>query len=312
MESNLRKYLLEECYAMVKHLSSYGKDIPSDSVFLLQCEATDLSSLEVSGQEILKLHRALSKKVAPASPKTIWLLCKESNKSQLLKFLGPVGLVRRLMLTALVSLLVFIITSLTKDINVTSIGESIYDQSGVQLLIVMIFYLSSASLGASFSNLFQANNYIVNNNFDPKYESSYWIRYVLGIIAGIMLAVVIPVPEEVASGDGETTIAQLADASRPLLAMLGGFSASLVYRIMFRLVYAVESIFIGKQSEETERKLANLQTANDIELENNKQQFVNKLLKLQAQVSQGKSANEIAAEVQTIISEIIPDASSNS
>jgi hypothetical protein len=304
MESNLRQYLLEECYAMVKHLSSYGKDIPTDSVFLLQCEATDLSSLEVSGQEILKLHRSLSKKVAPASPKTIWLLCKESNKSQLLKFLGPVGLVQRLMLTALVSLLVFIVTSLTKDINITSIGESIYDQSGVQLLIVMIFYLSAASLGASFSNLFQANSYIVNNNFDPKYESSYWTRYVLGIIAGIMLAVVIPVPEEAATNTGETTIAQLADASRPLLSMLGGFSASLVYRIMFRLVYAVESIFIGKQSEETERKLANLQTANDIELENNKQQFVNKLLQLKGQVNDGKSAQEIDHKLQQIIAEL--------
>lgn len=304
MKNNLRQYLLEECFAMVKHLSAYGKEIPIDAGLILKSDEQDLGSLEMSEQEILLLHRSLSKKIAPASPKTVRLLCKESQKKRWLNFLGPVGLVRRLMVAAIISLVIFITTSLTKEINISSVESGIYTQSGLSLLIVMIFYLASSSLGASFSNLFEANQYILKNTYDPKYESSYWIRYVLGIIAGIMLAVVIPVPTDSTSPETKSNMATLADASRPLLAMLGGFSASLVYRILFRLVYAVESIFIGKQSDETERKLSDLQKSNDIESGNEQQQFVNKLLQLQASVNHGKSTAEIEAEVQKMISEI--------
>jgi hypothetical protein len=298
MENNLRQNLLEEIYAMVMHLSANGKEIPSESSAIIKCKITDIASLQITDEEVLKLHRLLSKKVAPARPSTLWLLCKESRDAKF-KFLGPVGLVRRMMFSALISLVLFILISMFPQINIDSIKNGIYDQNGITLLIVMIFYLTSASLGASFSNLFQANQYIVKNIYDPKYESSYWIRYVLGIIAGIMLAVVIPLPDM-----DEENVARFALASRPVLAMLGGFSASLVYRILFRLVYAVESLFIGKQSEETDRKLADLQNSNDIEIENGRQQYVNKLLQLQTQISQGKSTTEINDEIQKMISEI--------
>lgn len=306
MKNDLRQYLLEECSAMVKHLSAYGKDIPLEASMILKVEVCDFESVDMSEQDVLKLHRLLSKKIAPASPKTVRLLCKESQKSNIFNFLGPVALVRRLMFTALFSLLVFILVSLTKEINISSIESGIYNQNGLSLLIVLIFYLASSSLGASFSNLFQANQYIINNTYDPKFESSYWIRYVLGIIAGIMLAVVIPVPEQVNLSDAKSGLASFADASRPLLAMLGGFSASLVYRILFRMVYAVESIFIGKQSGETDKKLADLQKSNDIEVENGRQQFVNKLLQLQAQVNQAKSTEELDEHIQKVIKEINP------
>lgn len=304
MKNDLRQYLLEECYAMVKHLSSYGKEIPKEAGAILKVEVCDFESTELSEADILKLHKLLSKKIAPASPKTIRLLCKESQKGGILNFLGPVTLVRRLMLTALVSLLVFILVSLSKQINIMSIESGIYDLDGLNLLIVLTFYLASSSLGATFSNLFQANEYIIKNTYDPKFESSYWIRYVLGIIAGIMLAVVIPVPEKTNAAGDQTNLANFVDASRPLLAMIGGFSASLVYRIMFRMVYAVESLFIGKQSDETEKKLADMQKSNDIELQNNKQEFVNKLLQLQAVVNQSNSGKEVDEHVQKIISEV--------
>lgn len=299
MERNLRQNLLEECYAMIMHLSSYGKEIPSESSAMLTCEISGLANLPITDQDIIKLHRLLSKKCAPAHPKTLWLLCKESKKAKWLKFLGPVGLVRRLMVCALLSLVLFIVVSMFSQINFENIKAGIYAQSGLTLLIVMIFYLTSASLGASFSNLFEANQYIVKNTFDPKYESSYWIRYVLGIIAGIMLAVLIPVPEGTEASD-----AQFAVASRPVLAMLGGFSAALVYRILFRLVFAVEALFVGKQDEEIEKKLSDLQATYDIEIQNGQQEFVNQLLQLKSQISQGKSPQEINDEVQKMITEI--------
>jgi len=295
----LRHYLLEECFTMVKHLSAYGKKIPALASPILNFNIEDCPSINISEKEVLKLHNELSKKIAPANPKTVWLLYKESQSVGILGFLGPVKLIRRLMFVALISLILFIIISCSEQINVINISDGIYKLNDLALFIVLIFYLVSASLGATFSALFKANRYIINNTYDTKYEASYWILYVLGIIAGIMLAGIIPIPEK---STGESV--QLAVASRPMLAMLGGFSAALVYRILFRLVYAVESLFVGKDSDEINSKIADIHSANELEKENNKQKFINQLLSLQGQLAKGKTSDEINNEIQKKIIEI--------
>jgi hypothetical protein len=298
-EINLKHYLLEECFAMVKHLSSEGKEIPTAASAILDISKKECCDFKMDSKEVLKLHKELSKKIAPAQPKTIWLLYKESQTAKWISFLGPVKLIRRLMVVAIVSLILFILISCSEMINVKNISDGIYALDDFKLFVVLSFYLTSASLGATFSGLFQANRYIVNNTFDPKYEASYWIRYVLGIIAGIMLATIIPMPEVDESGS-----AQLAVASRPMLAMLGGFSAALVYRILFRMVYAVESIFIGKQSDQSDVKIANMQTANEMDKDNQKQKFINELLSLKGIVTEGKTSEEVNAEIQKKINNI--------
>lgn len=298
-KESLRYYLMEESFAMIKHLSADGKEIPAIASPILNFEKTDGSEMDISDKEVLKLHKELSKKIAPARPKTVWLLHRESNTSSWFNFLGPIKLIQRFMVVAIISLILFIFISCSELIDIKNISDGIYQLNDWPLFVVLSFYLTSASLGATFSNLFQANRYIVNNTFDPKYEASYWIRYVLGIIAGIMLAAIIPMPD--VSGGGN---AQLAVVSRPMLAMLGGFSAALVYRILFRLVYAVESIFVGKQNDQTDKKIEAIQAANDMEKENEKQLFVNYLLNIKGQLSQGKTTEELNEELKKKISEI--------
>lgn len=295
----LQHYLLEECFAMTKHLSAYGKEIPMSASSILNFNMKDCSSIDITEKEVLKLHKELSKKIAPASPKTVWLLYKESQSSRILSFLGPVKLIRRLMLVTLLSLIFFILISCSKQISAENISESIYKLNGVPLFIVLSFYLVSASLGATFSSLFKINRYIINNTYDPKFEASYWILYVLGVIAGIMLAVIIPIPNESANKS-----LQMAVASRPMLAMLGGFSAALVYRILFRMVFAVESLFVGKQEDQLDSKIAGIQSINEMEKENEKQKFINQLLSLQGQLTNGKTSAEINDEIQKKINDI--------
>jgi hypothetical protein len=295
----LQHYLLEECFAMTKHLSAYGKEIPMLASSILNFNMKDCSNIDITEKEVLKLHKELSKKIAPASPKTVWLLYKESQSGKKLSFLGPVKLIRRLMLVALVSLILFILISCSTEINALNISEGIYKLNGLSLFIVLSFYLVSASLGATFSSLFKANRYIINNTYDPKFEASYWILYVLGVIAGIMLAVIIPIPNESANES-----LQMAVASRPMLAMLGGFSAALVYRILFRMVFAVESLFVGKQEDQLDSKIAGIQSVNEMEKENEKQKFINQLLSLQGQLTNGKTSTEINDEIQKKINEI--------
>ena len=111
-----------------------------------------------------------------------------------------------------------------------------FESNGIPLLLNLLFLLTAAGLGACFAALFQANRYIADCTFDTKFESSYWIRLILGLMAGLILSQMIPLSE------GSNAIA----VTKPTLAMLGGFSAAVVYRIMHRLVEAVESLVKGE------------------------------------------------------------------
>ena len=74
---------------------------------------------------------------------------------------------------------------MSDQVNTANIGQEWLVLSGHVLLYNLLFLIAAAGLGASFQALFQANRYVVAGTFDPKYESSYWIRFVLGLIAGL-------------------------------------------------------------------------------------------------------------------------------
>ena len=82
------------------------------------------------------------------------------------------------------------------------------------------------------SALFTAYRYISEGTYDPKYESTYWLRFILGLMAGLLLPALIPIGGQ--AGDSTLT--------KPLLALLGGFSAAMLYRVLERLVNTVESL----------------------------------------------------------------------
>jgi hypothetical protein len=179
--------------------------------------------------KLVEVHDLLSKAVAPATPRAILLLDPVFAEKSVLSWISPVPLLRRLMVIAFISLIGFITIALSPDVSAS--GGDIFNSDGIPLLINMMFFVFSASLGACFSALFQANNYIVAGTFDPKYEPSYWIRLLVGIMAGLILASLIPIEPSALNGLGH-----------PTLSLLGGFSASLVYRILNLLVGVIEDI----------------------------------------------------------------------
>lgn len=296
-QKSLRQSLLEECYAMVTHLAANGKKIPTVASVILSSSLEDcVGKLTISDDKVLEIHNTLSKSVAPARPKTLWLVIEEVNKGNTYKLFSSVGLIRRLMITAVISLLLFVILSLSGHINGKSINNTIFAAQGLELFYVLFFFIASAALGAVFGSLFQANKYIVENTFDPKYESSYWIRIVLGIIAGFLLAILIPIPE---GGKGNMT--NIHVFSKPLLAMLGGFSSSLVYRILFRLVYALESVFIGKKEDALEEETKKMQIEKELELEQQQQNFNGKLNDLRGVVTSENDIQSLKDKLNTAI-----------
>ncbi|RZT96129.1 hypothetical protein EV201_0761 [Ancylomarina subtilis] len=291
--NNIGQYLIDECIAMVKYLSAEGSAIPVEAKKIIDLNKG--KAIEWESHEILNLHKCLSLKVAPARPKTISLLYKEAQKNKWLAFLGPVGLVRRLMATTLLSLVGFILISLSPHVNNASVSKGILADHGIELLLNLMFFLSAAALGACFSNLFQANKYIVNGTYDPKYESSYWIRFVLGLIAGLMMAVLIPASLEMQQSPG------VGFLTVPILAMLGGFSAALFYRILNRAVTTVDTLLTGVTDKNSDNKTQERLLKQNQQQTLEKQQIVEELLSLKAEVKEGDVNEKLKNTINKIL-----------
>ncbi len=270
---SLHGHLLAECLAMVKYALASGLKVPGGLAQALESivrkhsvnprnaagpnpKARDpdrvepIASVDASGrweEDVRKLaiiHGRLAQILAPATPRTVLLLENEANRGGLWSFLGPVGLIRRMMSVAIFSLVALIGISLSPHVDTESISQGIFSSSGNVLLLNLLFLLTAASLGAAFAGLFLANRYIANGTFDPKFESSYWIRFVLGLMAGIIMSQLIPIEFENPTSES-THAAALKTFAKPVLATLGGFSAAAVYRILDRFVDAIESLVRG-------------------------------------------------------------------
>lgn len=244
--AGVRKQLHDSCRAMTQYALASGLKLPAEVIERLQMVSPDEDGNEAENavdiHRLTLIHNRLADLVAPASPKTILLLAKEEARGGRVVLFGAVPLVRRLIAVAIVSLIGFVLVSLSPEVN--GQGFDLMKNSGQVLLLNELFLLFSASMGASFANLITAQSYIKNNTFDPKFESSYWVRYVLGLMAGTILALLIPVEKLAAeaTGDGATLIEQMG---KPAMALIGGYASSAVYQILDRLVSAMESLVKG-------------------------------------------------------------------
>jgi hypothetical protein len=297
---NLKLRIFNENLAMIKFLAGEGKSIPKLASKILTVSESKNQEECLSNNEMLHLHKQLSHKILPAKPNTILLLHKESKNKSRFRFLGPVPLVRQFMSVTLLCLLLFISLGVSKNVNREILSAGLLNSHGLVLLENLIFLLAAAALGGCFSELFQINKYISLGIYDPKFESSYWIRLLLGIVAGLMLAVIIPVSKYVNPEE-----ASLNYVSVPLLAMLGGFSASLVYRILTRLVWAVESVFIGKQEDKATQKIISIQNLHEQEKLHEQKHLHKKLLKIKSQLSTEKSKIEIEKSIDELLQELL-------
>lgn len=221
---NITEHLRQECEAMAKHALESGNSLPASIVQTLD----KFNRLEPNGhadEDLAQLnaaHAQLVKIVAPARPETLLLLAAENQQNLFCRTLGPVSLIRQLTVTAVILLAGF------ATMTILGPGKA-YD---------MAYYLIAAGLGGTFFGLYKANRYIVANTFDPTYAFSYWIRITLGLIAGLILATLI-----FPNGADGSGILPLTPA---LIALMGGFSADVLYRILARLVEVLELLVQGQ------------------------------------------------------------------
>lgn len=250
----LKENLLKECRVMVSFAINRGKSVDATHIAPLHKDDS-----EIKGSELLPVYNYLVNLVKPATPGTLVLFEKNRQSTRRFKFLGPLPIVRQFMLLSMFSLLALIVTSLSSDVNTHTIQLSLLQGNGLDQALRLTFLLACASVGASFYALFKMNSYINQGTFDMKYSATYWSRFVLGLVAGVLLSELFVVfinptesTQKITSNEGlnENVVLDSADyLLKPILAILGGFSAGLVYRILNRLIEAIESIFKGSSSE---------------------------------------------------------------
>jgi hypothetical protein len=228
----LDEQMLRAAEAMVRYSLASGIVVPEPVAEVVERAArardgdTDFPRPDV--RQLTRAHNELVRLVAPATPRSI-LVVSEGRRSAL-SMLGPVRLVRQMLVVVIVFLVAFLLLASSQEVNETS-GD-FFHSSGLPVLINGLFYVVAGGLGAAFSALFTAHRYIKEQIYDPKYESTYWLRFILGLMAGLLLPALIPL-----GADGDA-----GAVSRPVLALLGGFSASVLYRILERLVTTVETL----------------------------------------------------------------------
>jgi hypothetical protein len=199
------------------------------------------------------------------------------------------------MIAGVISLVALIWLSTSPHVTGQNNTSDMLVSSGVPLLLNELFFLAAAGLGASFATLFKAHRYIIDGTYDPKYDTLYWSRFILGMIAGLILVEFVPI---------DTTNHSMP-VSRPILAILGGFSASVVYQILSRLVDSVGSIV---QGDVAATKFAE-QTATDMRREASEAQrrmeTVSQLVGLQGQLQTEANPEKLQHAVRTMTQKLI-------
>jgi hypothetical protein len=250
---SMKTSLIQECRAMLTYSFANGKTIDARQVAPLHKADEDLN-----GAELIPVHNYLVSVVKPASPGTLVLFMKNRQSNRRFKFLGPLPIVRQFMLLNIFSLLAVMLVSLSPHVNVATIQLSMLQGQGIDQFERLTFLLACSSVGASFYALFKMNGFISKGTFAMKYAGTYWIKYVLGLVAGLILSelFIVFMPEgtinQLTAEDGLSESKVLDSASylaKPILAILGGFSASLFYQILNRVKEAVSTVFKGSQTE---------------------------------------------------------------
>lgn len=296
-EPEFVEHLRAECDAMARYALASGLKVSPKALLIVaggddRAERTSGGS-PTKAEELNRLawaHEHLARVVAPATPRTLLLLCHE-KRDAVLPFLGPVRLIRYMMVVSIILLTTFILTALSPHVNDTS-GD-IFRSSGMELLINELFLLSAAGVGAAFAALFRASRYVAEGTYDPKYEASYWVQFILGLIAGIVLPAIIPI-----NGGQSLT--------RPLLALLGGFSASVVNRILTSLTETLESLIQGDRSALMAAREQTIRVQAAEERIQDQLRLGTALLKLRSELEGGAASDQVKSSVISLIDEIVP------
>ncbi len=250
-----------------------------------------------SPSQLIASHALLAKRVKPATPGSLSLLQKQEMSAKRFKWLGRTRLIQGLSIASVAAIILLVIILAANNfarMDLSNFAEA--------TTLVLVSYI-----GASFLLLYQANENAIKGTYDPKYGSTYFIRVLLGMISGVLLAEILPLASNQNSGE------PVSDVPKVVLALVGGFSVNVVYRILVRLSETVESLFQGDMQTLISSQIESNrleQLSQSIEM---RQGIATRLTRLSAQVSDQKQKDDIEDLINQVLKgEPIPVKSTDS
>ncbi len=225
---DLRSTLLDECLAMIRYASARGIAQPPAAVAVVDNAIGNDPPVPL--HHLSEAHRLLAEAVAPATPDTIRTVTEE-HRVGFLRYLGATNYARVLSMLAVIAFFAFVALQVKNTNN--------WQEVAITALASVI--------GGIFYVMFELSRRLADGTFTRSLEGQYTILIILGGLAGTALAFLIVRPTPAAENVSSATIEVLL--TRPLLALLGGFSARAVYRVLERLVETVEALIKGSGNE---------------------------------------------------------------
>jgi len=299
------KKLMQDCRVLLDYAIGEGLALEADRLDIIQGEG-DMTTHTASIEQLVQAYNYLIGIVHPVNTKTILILAKNKESHPIMRMLGPLPIIRQFMVVGIISLITMLTISISSHLNIKTINFSLLEDDGRDQAYRLIFLIACSGVGASFYSLFKISKYLSRNTFDVSYGYSYWIRFILGIVAGVLLSELLIDflgVNEVQEGKS----VQPLDSNyllKPVLAILGGFSADLVYRILNKLVDTFESIFSGDVDEMIAQKLFQSQLRSDersIQLRNTTAQ---RLLTIKQTLVGANAPEEVIQQLDNSITEI--------
>lgn len=327
--SQLEQQIMDECSAMAQYALSQGLGLPIYILEILRnpyaeqlikpaddtaadakltpdtlsetAEVLQSGCMQaISGRNIIHLHASLTQIIKPVKPHVACMITAHTHSRKLFKFMGSVPLIRQMMFISLLSLIGLFAVSLSPSVNSNPDNFSLLQNSGYSLWINEMFLLFGASIGASFNALFIADKYAREGIWNPSFESSYWIRYILGLLSGSMLATLIPI-EDIHSNIGRGSMNGFGS---PVLALAGGFSSKMVYHVLIRLTETLESLVNGGTREKITVQDNSADNRLNAAAANEKMMLSARLTKIQSQLSTEPDSNALRQELESLQSEL--------
>jgi hypothetical protein len=300
--STLTEQLVRESTAMARRLTSTGSSVPAPLIRSADAFQAALERQEpVDVAALAGTHQRLAALVAPSRPGTLYLLGRSGRPAERKDVLPDVQM-GAMVKAAIVCMTMFIVLSLVQLVDAHPQVELFAGERMLVLKVMLeqVFSLSAAGIGAAFAVLFQVNERVQTRTWDPGETVSYWLKFFLGLVAGFVLASLVPKDGTLDSG---------AEAlGAPVLALLGGFSASAVYRILTRSVEAVESVFTGGVKTPVAAATRSAAARAAAESTEARMAMAARILDLQQRMAAGLSAAETAAHLRQMIAALAPSA----
>jgi hypothetical protein len=163
------------------------------------------------------------------------------------------------------------------------------DPSFTRLLLRELFLLCAAGLGACLTALYRASREVSRGTYDPEFDHTFLQRVVLGMATGLIVAELLPI------GDGGSPLVL------PAVALVGGFAASVVQRLLSRIVAALEALFSGDPDEQEDSRRELAQKRADEMLAQAERANLATLLEIRRIASSGAPTRAVIDEIDRVI-----------